>query len=142
MEGLVESVKSKKSGYTLIEIMIAACVLALAILTTAFSITNLQNLGELARQKEIAVNDANHVLETMRQTADNSLTSLRSTDWSTWLTNNVINLKTQNELRLDQETMTVTVGNADPAAVSLVLNWNHKQRTYSYRVRTLMTNRE
>ena len=128
-------------GYTLVETLIAAAILTIAVLTAAFSIVNLQELSALAREKEMAMSDANRVLEAMRDTANNSLVNLRSTNWTTWATDNVINPKGANELRLDQENVAVTVGNGNPAAVTLVLNWNHKQRPYAYRVMTLMTDR-
>ena len=133
--------RNMTKGFTLIETLIAAFVLTIAVLTTAFSVLNLQDLSALAREKETAMNDASRVLEAMRDTADNSLATLRSTDWSAWMTNNVMNVKAQNELRLDQENVVVNVGNGNPASVTFVLNWNHKQRSYSYRVMTLMTDR-
>ena len=131
-----------QKGFSLIETIVAAVVLAIAILTTAFSIMNLQDLSVLAREKEMAMTDANRVLEAMRDTADNSLVTLRNTDWTAWTTNNVINLKGANELRLDQEAVTANIGNGNPATLTLLLNWNHKQRPYTFRVITLMTDRE
>ena len=128
-------------GYTLIETLIAAFVLTIAVLTTAFSILNLQELSALAREKETALSDANRVLEAMRDTANNSLATLRSTDWNAWLVNNVLNPKGTNELRLDQENVAVNIGTSNPASVTVLLNWNHKQRPYSFRVMTLMTDR-
>lgn len=130
-----------RKGYTLIDILIALAVVVIGVLATAFSMANVHELMTLAREKEIAMNDANRVLEAMRQTADNSLTTLQSTNWNSWLTTNVVNLKAQDELLLDQETANVTVGNGNPMAVTLILSWNHKQRPYSYRVMTLMTDR-
>ena len=130
-----------QKGFSLIETAVAAVVLAIAILTTAFSIMNLQDLSALAREKEMAMIDANHVLEAMRDTANNSLITLRNTDWTTWAVNNVVNPKGANELRLDQEAVTANIGNGNPASVTLLLNWNHKQRPYTFRVITLMTDR-
>ena len=130
-----------EKGFTLVETLVAAVVLVIAILTTAFSILKLQDLSTLAREKEIAMTDANRVLEAMRDTANNSLITLRSTDWTAWATNNVVNPKGINELRLDQENVLVNTGAGNPASVSLVLNWNHKQRPYTFRVMTLMTDR-
>jgi len=130
-----------KKGFGLIELAVAATVLVTAILTTAFSLLNIQNLGELSREKVIAVQDANRVLEAMRDTADASLSSLQSTNWTTWATTNVVNVKGTNEIWLDQENVTAAFGGTNPVQVNLTLNWRHRQRTFSYRVLTLMTDR-
>lgn len=130
-----------QKGFSLIEVAVAATVLVIAILTTAFSLFNIQNLGELSREKVIAVQDANRVLEAMRDTADTSLSNLQSTDWTVWATNNVINGKGTDEIQLDQENVTAAFSGTNPVQVALTLSWRHRQRTFSYRVITLMTDR-
>ncbi len=138
---VMQGYKLDQSAFTLIETLIAAAVLAIAILTMSFSIVNLQDLSALTAEKETAMTDAARILEAMRDTSNNSIATLRSTDWTAWATNNVVNPKGTNELRLDQENVVVAVGNGNPASVTLTLNWNHKQRPYTFRVMTLMTDR-
>lgn len=121
--------------------MIAASILAIELLAAVFSVLNLQDLSGLAREKEVAIADANQVLEAMRDTANTSLATLKTTNWTTWANTNVIATKGANELALGQESVATTVGAGDPAQVTLTLSWTHRQRAYSYRVMTLMTDR-
>ena len=135
-------IKNKKA-FTIIELLIAAGVLVIAILTTAFCVLNLSDMNELSREKTIALADADRVLESMRDTANNSLASLRTTDWTVWAAANVINTKGANEIRLDQENAAVAFASPtdNPAQLTLTLNWSHKGRPYSYQVTTLLTDR-
>ena len=128
-------------GFGLPEVLVAASILTIAILTAAFSIYNLQDLGELSKEKLTAVADANRVLEAMRDATDTSLNNLRNTDWSAWTTTNVMNTKGPNEVQLNGETLTAVIGAGNPAQVTLTLTWNHRQRAYQYVVVTLMTDR-
>ena len=130
-----------RDGLGLIELIIAIGVLAIGILTASFCIFSLQDLGELAREKESAVADANRVLEAMRDSANNSVAALRSANWTTWATNNVISSKGSSELVLNQENVTVTMGSGNPVPITLILSWQHKQRPHAYRIVTLMTDR-
>lgn len=123
------------------EVAVAASVLAVAILTAAASIVNLQDLSALAREKEMAVNDANRLLEAMRDAANDSLANLRNTDWSVWAVNNVISVKGTNELVLDQENAAVAIGDGNPAPVTLTLSWLHRQRLQRHQILSLMTDR-
>ena len=130
-----------RRGFTLIELAIAVAVLVIAILTAVLSLLKLQDLSELSKEKVVALTDANRVLEAMRDTANASVLNLQNTNWTTWAATNVINTKGTNEPRLDQETVTVTVGAGNPVSVTFVLTWNHRRRSVSFRVVTLMTDR-
>lgn len=134
-------VLSDKRGFGLIEVMVATGILCFAILATIFSILSLQNLGELSKEKVAAVTDANRVLEAMRDTANTSLDNVRSTNWTDWAATNVVTPKGTNDIRLDQENVVAVVGGGNPAPVTLILNWNHRQRPYAYTTMTLMTDR-
>ena len=130
-------------GFTLTEVVIAIGVLAIAILTTVFSIINLQDLNELSREKVAAVTDAVRVLEAMRDQANLSPANLQSTNWTTWANTNVIAAKGGNEVHLNQENVTAAfpAGTANPVTLTLTVHWQHKQRSYSYPVVTQMTDR-
>lgn len=133
----------RKAGFTLLELVIAAAVLTVAVLSIAFNVLNLSDMSELSREKLVATADAARVLETMRETANSSLATLKTTDWSAWAAANVINAKASNELQLRQETIAATFPNpnTNPIQVVLTLSWLHKQRPYSYEIITLMTDR-
>lgn len=131
----------EKKGFGLIEVVIAVGVLAMALITTAFSVMNLQNLVELSRQKVAAVADANRVLEAMRDAANTSLGNLQGTNWSDWALTNVINSKGANDIVLSQENVTTVIGSGNPVPVTVILSWTNRQRIYSYTTTTLMTDR-
>ena len=80
-------------GFTLAELVITIGILGLALLTTAFSILNLQNLSELSREKVIATADAVRVLEAMRESTNQSPANLQNTNWALWANTNVIGTK-------------------------------------------------
>lgn len=130
-----------KRGFTLVEAMVAACVLAIAVLSASFSLFNLQNLSEFSRQKVVAVADANRILEAMREQANASLTNTKNADWSTWFQTNVLNARGTNEIQLDQENIAAVFSGTDPLQITLTLNWNQRGRPQAYQVITLMTSR-
>ena len=133
--------RQPERAFTLIELVIAATLLTIAILTTAFSTLNLQDLGELSKEKFVAVADANRVIEAMRDTANTSLAILRNTDWNAWALNNVINTKGANEVPLNQESVAVNFTGTNPVQVVFTLSWRHRQRPYTHQVVTIMADR-
>ncbi|MBI4550596.1 MAG: type II secretion system protein [Candidatus Omnitrophica bacterium] len=130
-------------GFTLLELVIAAALLSIAILATSFSILSITDMTELSREKIVAIQDANRVLEEMRNTVNTSAALLRSTDWTAWAAANVVNAKGANDITLNQESITAAFPNAagNPVAVTLTVNWVHRQRPYAYQIMTSMTDR-
>ena len=131
-----------EQGFTLVELMVAAALLGIALLTTAASLLNLQDVSDLAREKIVVTSDANRILEAMRDQANTSLTNLRNTDWVAWANTNVLGQRGADEIRLDQEAVAVTLTGTDPVQVILDINWSHRRRVQSHRVMTLMTVRD
>jgi len=130
-----------REGFGLVEVIIAIGIFAFALLTTAFSVLNLHTLGELSREKVAAVADANRVLEAMRDMANTSLETLRSTNWTNWAGTNIIGPKGAYDPALAQENVAAVIGTGNPAAVTVTVNWTHRQRPYSHTTTTLMTDR-
>ncbi|HNV86072.1 MAG TPA: type II secretion system protein [Candidatus Omnitrophota bacterium] len=139
----------KKGGFTLLEIVIAAFVLTIAILGSLLCIFNIRDLSEISQEKLVAVTDASTVLEEMRGVADglpgaNNLNDLSNTNWTAWANANISapRLNNATELRLDQENIAVVFLNAgDPRQVRVSVNWNHRGRPCTYQVATAMTDR-
>jgi len=131
-----------EQGFTLVELMVAAALLGIALLTTAASLLNLQDVSDLAREKIVVTSDANRILEAMRDQANTSLTNLRNTDWVAWANTNVLGQRGADEIRLDQEAVAVTLTGTDPVQVILDINWSHRRRVQNHRVMTLMTVRD
>ena len=131
-----------EQGFTLVELMVAAALLGIALLTTAASLLNLQDVSDLAREKITVTSDANRILEAMRDQANTSLTNLRNTDWVAWANTNVLGQRGADEIRLDQEAVAVTLTGTDPVQITLDINWSHRRRVQNHRVMTLMTVRD
>jgi len=140
-----------QNGFSLVEIMVATLILAVAVLSAGVGILQIQNLSEVSRQKAVAVADANRVLEAMRDRANASLSNLQNTNWTTWAANNIIlprrvqGSQGSNEIQLSQENVVVNFNGNDPKRVTLTVNWMYQRgttsRPYSYQVITQMTRR-
>jgi prepilin-type N-terminal cleavage/methylation domain-containing protein len=139
----IEERSKISGGFTLLELVIAAAMLSVAILATSFSILSITDMTDLSREKVTAVHDANRVLEEMRDTVNTSAALLRATDWTAWALANVINAKGANDTTLSQETITAAFPSAtgNPVPVVLTVNWSHRQRAYTYQITTSMTDR-
>lgn len=138
-----------RKGFTLLEVMITACIFTAAVTAVIFGVLNLMDLGELSNEKLVAIMDGNRVLEQMRVTADSSLTTLRNTNWAAWAQANVINTKdplNRNDVILPQEAITVAFqGAGNPVQFTMTVTWQHRNRLNAqlcrYQVSTCMTTR-
>lgn len=130
-----------QKGFSLVEVLVGAVIMAIAILSASFSILNIQQLSEVSKQKVVATADANRVLEAMRYEANVSLTDMQNKNWAVWATDNVINTKGGSDIQLVGENVNVVLNGTDPVQVTLTVNWTHRQRPHSYQVVTLMTQR-
>ena len=93
-------------------------------------------LNESNRNLTRAMADARFVLEGIRDTSTAGLSSVTSTNWTTWAT--------QNDLTsLGSEAVAVTYVNqaADPLQVHVQVSWQERSRAKSVEVDTLVTRR-
>lgn len=65
----IKDIRGDESGFTLIEMMITAIVVATVVLGFMGAATGIQMQGEAAHQRSIALQDANRVIEQMRNAA-------------------------------------------------------------------------
>lgn len=66
---LYAKVLQKKEGFSLIEVMITVVVVTLALVGTLMANSAIQQSGEASFERAVAIQEANQVIERMRQTA-------------------------------------------------------------------------
>jgi type IV pilus assembly protein PilV len=122
----------KRRGFTLIELMIAVCILLVGILASLSGFVASLLLNDSSNNLTIAVNDAQHVLE-----------QIKGLDYSTCIANNLPSscfvLPTLNNL--PQETVTLdpapTIGSTI-SKVTIKISWQDKTTTRSYSLATFI----
>jgi type II secretory pathway pseudopilin PulG len=136
--------QSTTSGFTLIEFLLGGLVLAIAITAILGAYIGQVTLNEHARNLSLAVQDANRVIEQMRQdtvTCPNPLDMLDNTIWNTWLQGVVgggKSIGTPNNNDANEHVAVVyqtSAGGANPALtdnpirVTVAVCWRHRNRT-------------
>lgn len=130
----------KKSGFTLLELMIGAAVLILALVGLIAAYIGCFSLNESARNLTIATNHAQCVMEEIR---DRNLTfNIIQQNWTTWAALNPPSGGGCNSL--DNEIITVNYPSgtsANPLQILVTVNWTEKSRQKSTQLVTLLTER-
>ena len=130
--------RKDRNGFTLVELMIALFITALTIAGYIASNIVLQTTSEEAHQRTVAVQDANRVIERMRNAAQSGT-----------FPGNVTSAFPQNGTvtgfnNLDSEQVTVTYVNttANPLDVTVSVTWrSYNRRALSTVLRALITQR-
>lgn len=128
--------RKKEKGFTLIEVMITAVVVAVVVLGFLGSATALQSANRAAFERTIALQDANQVIEAMRNTAatgtfPSNVTSVYSGTVSGYS-------------NLPSESVSVSYASptANPLDVTVTVSYNENSvRPTSASIRTYMTQR-
>ena len=109
----------RNSGFTLVELMIAAYLLLVGICGVILLFINSMSSTESSWDTTTAVTTAENVLEEMQN--KNSLTEIVETDWNAWAnTNNLLSLP-------QQEIKTVYGDLADnPLSINVIVSWQRK----------------
>jgi prepilin-type N-terminal cleavage/methylation domain-containing protein len=132
--------RKRQSGFTLIELMIGAILLAVGITTLLGAFLGQITLNEHARNLTWAVNDANRVLERMRQQNSGAACASPSAaapagfaDWDAWLAGDMAaGGGGGKSIQPDPDTnelVMVTSGGADPLEITVAICWRHRERT-------------
>lgn len=134
------TVNIKKSGFTLLELLIGTAVLIVALVGLIAAYTGCFVLNENARNLTIAINDAQCVMEEMR---DRNITSnIVQENWTTWAATDLPNGGGCNSL--DNENIVVTYPSGTtvtPLRILATVNWTEKSRQRSVQTVTLLTER-
>jgi prepilin-type N-terminal cleavage/methylation domain-containing protein len=127
-----------QTGFTLIEIMIAMSVSVIAILGFITAVTSIRQSSEGAYERTIAMQDANRVIEQMRDTS----TSGTFPDNVTAAYPNNTAVSGFSSLTSEQVTVSYASTTADPLDVTVTVTWlAHGRRSMSKAIRTFITQR-
>lgn len=131
---------TKKLGFTLLELMIGTAVLIIALVGLISAYIGCFALNESARNLTIAVNDAQCVMEEIRDM--NIPLNITSQDWSAWAIADSPGGGGCN--KLDNETVTITYPlgtSVEPLEILITVNWTEKNRQRSTQLATLLSER-
>ncbi len=114
-------------GFTLIELVIGAGILAFALCGLVIGLVSFMSLAEMARDKTVAVNDAQQVIEQIWDTSFSSIiTTIQSTNWTDWLVNNG-----GNGLNNEQVSITYDDSVSDLLEITITVTWQTRNRPLS-----------
>lgn len=132
--------KKFERGFTLLELMIGAAVLIIALVTLIAAYVGCFTLNESARNLTIAINDGQSVMEEIRDR--NNTFNITQEDWTNWASQDPPNGGGCNSL--DNESIIVTYPSgtgASPLEILVTVNWTEKGRSRSTQLTTLLTER-
>lgn len=134
--------RHQKSGFTLIEILLAITLITIVIAAVGASFQYAASLSSFAQNKITAANDAERTMEEVRRVANasgltGSNSASDSTYWTTWLSG-----QTFSGLPSQSVSVTFPAGTGtDPLQVLVTINWSEKGTTRTFRLYSLVTQR-
>lgn len=130
----------KKTGFTLLELMIGGTVLVLALVGLIAAYIGCFTLNESAKNLTVAINDAQCVMEEIRDR--NLVYLIIQQNWTTWAALNPPQGGGCNTLDNEVTTVTYPSGtNQDPIEILITVSWTEKGRPKSTQLVTLLTER-
>ncbi len=127
------------TGFTLMEVMVAISIFAIALLGTLALMGQSMAFGKYANNRTIAQNEARRVFENVRRVADASgLATVASTNFNETLSDNTLKSGTIAVTDLSGNALT---NNADPLPVRVTVSWSQKGQTLTYILDTMVTQR-
>ena len=139
----MEQSKSER-GFTLIEIMITVAIMSVALIGLLYANTKIQQSGNVAFERAVAMQHANQVIENMRNLAVTSLATVTGTFTNGGTVASSYYTQTSATESLPSEAVTVSYvsTSADPLDTTVTVTWSAGGvRTVSKSVRTLITKR-
>ena len=126
-----------KSGFTLVELLLAAAILAYALSAILASFINTVALNETSRNLSTATTHAEYVLEEIRNTTFASIaTNINAGNWN-W---NTATISGNGLTALNNESIAVTVSGTTLLDVIVTVTWRDlKSRVRTQNLRTLIT---
>ena len=131
-------------GFTLIEIMITVEVMTTCLLGLLYANTKMQQSGNIAFERAVAMQHANQVIENMRNSAVTSLATVTTAfpNNGTVASSNYTQSSTNESLPSEVVTASYVSTTADPLDATVTVTWlAGGVRTVSKSVRTLITRR-
>lgn len=132
--------RANRSGFTLMELMAAAVILALALAGLLGAFVGNFNLIGLARNLTIATNHARSVMEEIRER--NIPSFITTEDWTGWAQQDAPGGGGCNTLNNENVQVSFPSGvGANPLQVLITVNWTEKGRPRNTQFVTLITER-
>lgn len=124
-------------GFTLVEVVIAAAIFAVAAVALMAGFLSGLMLVESGRTMATAAADARTVLEEMRRQSGSGLAAVTQVNWPTWARD------TGGLTSLENERVSVSYRNpaADPLEATVTVNWTERNRARSSSFTGLVTRR-
>lgn len=128
--------RTRKGGFTLIEVVVTALVLAVGLTALMAGFLSGLVLVESGRNMAAAGADARVVLEEMRRLSGGGLGPVVATNWSTWASGSGLTT-------LPNESVAVRFRNpnADPLEATVTVSWVERTRNRSAAFTGLVTKR-
>ncbi len=132
---------NRKAGFTLVELMVAAGIVAVVSMSLLAGYSACFTLAEMSRNIIVATEDAQRVASQMRSIAVTAWASVVTTNWTTWAAANGCNsLPTEQVLVVfvdrdaDGDALT-----DDPLQANINVTWQEKGRARTFTVTELIT---
>jgi Tfp pilus assembly protein PilV len=124
--------KKHQTGFTLLELLIAAYILIIGISSTLLLNVNAMTSSQYAWDLTVATSHAEHVLEEMQ--VKESLSEITNTDWNAWAAQQQLNT-------LPGEKVEVLFDNpeSDPLDIQVAVEWQRKLRKNNISLQTRLT---
>ena len=131
----------KIKAFTLVELMVAASITGIAVFSLLASYIACISLTEMTSNITIATEDGRRVIEQMRSMGATSLSSIISTDWTTWAANNGCNNLAQEQILVVYQDRDGTGDplDDDPLDVTVNVTWQERGRARIIDFYTLIT---
>ncbi|MBI3322663.1 MAG: prepilin-type N-terminal cleavage/methylation domain-containing protein [Candidatus Omnitrophica bacterium] len=128
--------KRRAAGFTLMEILFAMVIFAVAAVGMSRFFMGTQQLGEASRNLTRAMEDARMVTEAIRDNSAAGLAAVTGVNWAQWAVQNGLTT-------LPNQAVTVTYAdqNADPLSVTIQVSWLDRNHARTATMRTLVTQR-
>lgn len=140
-------------GFTLVELLIGVTILVIGVVAMLGAVVSQVTLNEQARNLSWALNDANRVMERIRQRnsgagcatpsvappnecdpnginvcVDTDANASRTTAWDDWLNDSVGGGKSIRPNPTTNELIVVTTSGTDPLTITVAVCWRHRNR--------------
>ena len=131
--------KPERRGFTLVELLIGAVILMIGIVAMLSVLVSQSTLNEHARNVTWALNDANRVMERLRQqnsgsgcTTPSAAAPTGFASWDVWLADTTASGgggKSVQPTPATNELVVLTSSGSDPLTLTVSVCWRHRNRT-------------
>lgn len=124
--------KVPKSGFTLIEVLIAVFILSIGVVTTLMFFSTAMTTADYSRDVTVATSHGEYILEEIK--AKNSVSEITVVDWGRWFSGNDISLLPQENVKVD---IAKVLDNT--LDIKVTVSWVKRMRPYNVTLYTEIT---